>query len=78
MYALYFNERRQIFTIIESGVTVSEFYDGHSIARSESVEELRGIAKGFIYARFCNPPMYTVDSLIKAALVEVNIKEKKD
>ncbi len=78
MFSLYFNEKRQAFTIIQSGVTVTEFYDGTSILMSENVDELRGIAKGIMFARYCESPYYTVEALAKAMLAEVHVKEKTD
>jgi len=77
-FHLFFNERTQAFTIIPAGVTITEYHDGHEICRSENVDELRGIAKGLMFARFCSPPLYTLEGVSKAVQTSAVVKEKID
>jgi len=78
MFYLYFSERTQVFTIIPTGVTITEHHDGQQIYRSENIDELRGIAKGLMFARFCSPPLYTLDSVSKAVITSAIVREKID
>jgi len=77
-FHLFFNERTQAFTIIPTGVTITEHHDGHEIYRSENVDELRGIAKGLIFARFCSHPLYTLEGVSRAVQTSAIVKEKID
>ncbi len=79
MYFLYFNWQTRVFAVIPTGVTITPHYDGEEIYRSESKEELIGIAKGLLIARY-GRQAYGMEGLRKAArVVDVSgIRIKED
>jgi hypothetical protein len=66
MFNLFFNERKQTFTVKDAKESSSTMNEGSIIMRSESDAELIGVAKGLMAARFCVPPYYILEPLTLA------------
>lgn len=71
-----FNQITQSFTVMPSDAPVSSHDDGHKILQSDSIEYLKGVARGLTIAVYCKPPLYEIETLSKAALVKVWVNEK--